>query len=177
MPSHSCMLDVEIRLGIYGDSEWGFVVALSWPFGPTPRFEVTVASVGKPCFAPLHPLCPMWESLRGPWHALWETPQRSRHRAEVHWLTTFTHWNKWVFLILAAWWNQIIITGLITDTAVTLACVINQNSNPWLLFVFSSTHQPMNEANRNTNHTSREYYPSEREVQRIVAVVCGTGDI
>lgn len=60
------------------------------------------------------------------------------------------------FLILPAWWNQIIITGLITDTAVTLACMISQNSNPMLLFVFSSTHQLMNEANRNTNHTTRE---------------------
>lgn len=57
---------------------------LSWllrcPFGLTPRFKVTVASVGRPCFAPPHPLCPMWESLRGPWHAPWETPQRSSRR-------------------------------------------------------------------------------------------------
>lgn len=60
------------------------------------------------------------------------------------------------FLILPAWWNQIIITGLITDTAVTLARMISQNGNPTPLFVFTSTHQLMNEANRNTNHTSRE---------------------
>lgn len=49
-----------------------------------------------------------------------------------------------------------IITGLITDTAVSLALMISQNSNPMLLFIFSSTHQLVNEANRNTNHTSRE---------------------
>lgn len=49
-----------------------------------------------------------------------------------------------------------IILGSITDTVVTLACMICQNSNPMLLFVFSSTHQLMNEANGNTNHTRRE---------------------
>lgn len=27
-------------------------------------------------------VCPMWETLRGPWHALWETPHLSRNRAE-----------------------------------------------------------------------------------------------
>lgn len=30
---------------------------LGWPFGPTPHSKVTVASVGRPCFAPPHPLC------------------------------------------------------------------------------------------------------------------------
>lgn len=99
-------------------------------------------------------LCPMWESLRGPWHAVWETPQWSRNRAEFHWLTTVTHWNTWVFLILTAWWNQIIITGSITDTVVNLACMISKNSNPNTFFIFSSTHQLMNEANRDINHTS-----------------------
>lgn len=150
-----CMLDVEIKMN--SDSESRFDVALGLAVWPHTTLQGHSGFCGEAMLcASTSSLCPMWETLRGPWHALWETPQRSRNRAELHWLTTFTHWNKWVFLILPAWWNQIIITGSITDTAVTLACMISKNSNPMLLFVFSSTHQLMNGANGNTNHTSRE---------------------
>lgn len=123
-------------------------------------------------------LCLMWESLRGLWHAPWETPQWSRSGAKLHLHTTFTCWNKSVFLIFdQTGGTKIVITGSITDSAVTLACMICKNSNPMLFFIFSSTYHAMNGANVSTNHTSREEDPSEREAQRIVAVVCGTGDI
>lgn len=54
---------------------------------------------------------------------------------------------------------QIIVTGLITDAAVTLVCVISQNRNPGFSSSLSSTPQPTNEAKRNRNLTSREQDP------------------
>lgn len=79
--------------------ESGFIVALKLAVWPHTTLQGHSGFCGEAMLcASTSSLCPMWERLRGPWHALWETPQRSRHRAELHWLTTFTHWNKWVFL-------------------------------------------------------------------------------
>lgn len=121
-----------------------FNVALPLPVWPhTTRFKVTVASVGRPCFAPLHPL---WVQCGKAWEApgmLCEKPHNgaSTEQSGASLTHRFCSLNKWVFLILPARWNQIIITGLITDTAVTLPCMISQNTDPTLLFIFSSTHQ------------------------------------
>lgn len=93
-----------------------------------------VASAGKPCFAPSHPLC---VQCGKPWEApgrLCEKP----HNAEAEQSSTDSPLlSQQVLLILAAWWNQIIITGSITGAAVTLACMISRNSNPMLLFINS----------------------------------------
>jgi len=155
----NCMLHLEIRYAAWvskdrSDSESSFSVALEssiWPH---------IALEGHSGFCGEAMLCasrsslvsivgklerPLASSVRNP------STQQTQSRA-----ATFTHWNKQVFLILPGWWTQIIITGLITGTAVTVALVISRHSNPMLLFIFSSTHQLMNEANRNTNHTSRE---------------------
>lgn len=109
---------------------------LGWPFGPTPRSKVMVASAGRPCFAPSHPLC---VQCGKPWEAPGMLCEK-RHNEEAETERSSTDsplLNKWVLLILPAWWNQIIITGSITDTAVTLACMISKNSNPMLLFINS----------------------------------------
>lgn len=162
MSGLSCTLDQEISFSVLvskssGMSELSFIVARELPAWPHTTLQGHSGFCGSAMLcASTSSLCPMWESLRGPWHALWETPQRSRHGVELWKLTAFTHSNKWVFLIPPVCRKQVIITDLITGTAVIVAFMISQNGNPMYLCVFSSTHQLMNEANRNTNHTSRE---------------------
>lgn len=95
-----------------------------------------VASAGKPCFAPSHPLC---VQCGKPWKApgrLCEKPHNDEAETEQSY-TDSPLLSQRVLLILAAWWNQIIITGSITGTAVTLAHMISWNSNPMLLFINS----------------------------------------
>lgn len=100
-----------------------------------------VASAGKPCFAPIHPLC---VQCGKPWEApgrLCEKPHNDWAEAEQN-STDSPLLSKWVLLILPGWWNQIIITGSITGAAVTLARMISRNSNPMLLFINSPAREP-----------------------------------
>lgn len=96
-------------------------------------------------------LCPVWESLRGPWHALQETPQWIRNRAVLHRLNRCCVLKPVSFLELL---DQLGGTKLSLQAQSQMRRSLLRRA--MFFFIFSSSHHVTTGAKGSTNHTSRE---------------------